>query len=52
MKYKLVGGNTAIALEQVVQMYLDDGWRPIGSPFFTPGQYYQAVTLEEKKETA
>jgi hypothetical protein len=51
MQYKLVSGNTASALERVVQMYLDDGWRLVGSPIFTPGQYYQAVTLEAKKET-
>ena len=50
MKYKLLGGGTARALERDVQMYLDDGWRPIGSPFFTPGQYYQAVTLEKKEK--
>ena len=51
MKYKLVSGNTARELERFVNMYLEDGWRPIGSPIFTPGEYYQAVTLEAKKET-
>ena len=51
MKYKLVSGNNVSELEKFVNMYLKDGWRPVGSPIFTPGQYYQAVTLEEKKET-
>jgi len=51
MKYKLVSGGNLCELEKFVNMYLEDGWRPIGSPVFTPGQYYQAVTLEAKKET-
>ena len=51
MKYKLVSGNSVPELERWVNMYLEDGWRPIGSPIFTPGQYYQAMTLEAKKET-
>lgn len=49
MKYKIVSGSTVHELEKFVQMYLDDGWRPVGSPIFTPGCYYQAVTLEEKE---
>jgi hypothetical protein len=51
MKYKLVSGGTPRDLERDVNMYLQDGWLPIGSPIFTPGRYYQALTLEEKKET-
>ena len=50
MQYKLVSGGSVRELEKFVNMYLEDGWRPIGAPIFTPGQYYQAVTLEEKKE--
>ena len=52
MKYKLVSGGSVPELERWVNMYLEDGWRPVGSPIFTPGQYYQAVTLEEKKDIA
>jgi len=51
MQYKLIFGDTVSELEKFVNMYLKDGWRPVGSPIFTPGQYYQAVTLEAKKET-
>ena len=51
MKYKLISGNNVPEFEKFVNMYLKDGWRPVGSPIFTPGRYYQALTLEAKKET-
>ena len=47
LRYKLIQEITATSLENVVNIYLEDGWQLYGNPSGNNGMYIQAMIKEK-----